>query len=371
MSLPPGWTRYTTDDGKEYFHNAVENQTTWDRPTWPEAQADTSDVYQYKPSTLDLDGPSLTEGTPLKDDPTLGFGGAGGGSVGSSGGAANLTDSELVSLRQAPAGQISGGSMSSSTTAPSMSGSSVGSASGGSGGGGAAYGFGQGIGGLMSAATSDDGPGVTGIFGGMLASAQTLFDVGTDDVVHRLKAALLPHKALAAAESGANEFRVRPDFWGPFWVATTAVLFLAATGNFARLLETGDHDKFTADYGLVSLAASMIYGCLVGVPLVARAALWATGFAADSINFKQLICVYGYSLTSIIPVSILCLAPMDSLRWLFTLLGLGISLFFIRSNLWADISVEQPSLKWTMVGLLCGSLVVIYGTYRMHFFSSA
>lgn len=34
-SLPSGWTRYTTDDGEEYFFNEVTEQTQWERPTQP------------------------------------------------------------------------------------------------------------------------------------------------------------------------------------------------------------------------------------------------------------------------------------------------------------------------------------------------
>ena len=30
--LPPNWTKYTTDDGKAYYHNHVTNQTQWDFP---------------------------------------------------------------------------------------------------------------------------------------------------------------------------------------------------------------------------------------------------------------------------------------------------------------------------------------------------
>merc|ERR1719160_1036814 len=64
-----------------------------------------------------------------------------------------------------------------------------------------------------------------GIFGTVLAHAQTLFDVSTEDVVKRMKLALWPFKN----DGPCTDFRSRPDFYGPFWIATTAVLFLAAT----------------------------------------------------------------------------------------------------------------------------------------------
>jgi WW domain len=33
--LPPNWTKYTTEDGKDYYHNHVTNQTQWDFPMQP------------------------------------------------------------------------------------------------------------------------------------------------------------------------------------------------------------------------------------------------------------------------------------------------------------------------------------------------
>merc|ERR1712039_842438 len=116
---------------------------------------------------------------------------------------------------------------------------------------------------------------------GMLTYMQRLFDVSTDDVVQRLRLVLLPYPPPPGG--GATEdFKIRPDFYGPFWIATTAVLFLAATGNFARLVEIGDHANFKADYGLISLAAMMIYGCLLIVPLVARVSLFVSGEEANN-----------------------------------------------------------------------------------------
>eukprot|EP00927_Polykrikos_kofoidii_P060954 TRINITY_DN55852_c0_g1_i1.p1 TRINITY_DN55852_c0_g1~~TRINITY_DN55852_c0_g1_i1.p1 ORF type:complete len:338 (+),score=62.77 TRINITY_DN55852_c0_g1_i1:89-1102(+) len=337
MSLPPNWASYKTDDGKEYYHNTKTNVTQWEKPAWPES---TGDVYQYKPPA-DLE---MTQGGTIGLDNSQSSSGTAGVAT------LQVDDSARVSLRNNPTGQIgSGGGNASASVA---SGYSM-------------------AGAAFNAVTSEDGAGMNGFFGGILSSAQTLFDVGTDDVVKRLKASVIPMRGDMASQGATNDFRARPDFWGPFWVATTAVLFLAATGNFARLVKTGDHSTFKANYGLVSLAACMVYGCLIGVPLFARAALCLTGQEANSINFRQMICVYGYSLTSTIPVSILCIVPWAWARHIFVLLGFAISALFIRSNLWSDISVEAPSLKWTLVAALCGSQAVIFGIYRFHFFSAA
>ena len=32
MDLPPGWNKYTTEDGKDYFHNAALGVTQWEDP---------------------------------------------------------------------------------------------------------------------------------------------------------------------------------------------------------------------------------------------------------------------------------------------------------------------------------------------------
>ncbi|CAK0905427.1 unnamed protein product [Prorocentrum cordatum] len=112
----------------------------------------------------------------------------------------------------------------------------------------------------------------------------------------------------------------------------------------------------------------MIYGLLIAVPLLTRLVLWITGQSPDSVNFRQMICVYGYSLTPTIPVSLACLVPLEGVRWLCVLGGTGISMLFIREYLLMDISAEAPSLKWKMVVLFFGSQLLIFLVYRVHFF---
>lgn len=338
-ALPAGWQRYTSEDGKEYFHHAGTNLTQWEKPSesaagGPESlsfHSGSSEVYQYKPSDLELqdrDGGRVVgmSGTTMPARSSV----APSGKISS--------DAEVVSLHAAPGGPL--GSNGSGSFGGNL------------------------VSGAMSVVNSEEG--VTGFAGTMLSKAQTLFDVSSDDVLKRLRCALLP----LPGSHAQLDFRGHPDFWGPFWVATTAVLFLAATGNFARLLEVSDRTKFKADYSLVGLGASMIYGCLIGVPFVARAALWCSGAEANSINFKQVISVYGYSLTSAIPVSILCLIPSGSFRWLIAIMGCLVSLTFIRIHLWTDFAVEAPSLKWKLVALFVLAQSTLFLVYRLRFFSA-
>merc|ERR1719343_628348 len=108
----------------------------------------------------------------------------------------------------------------------------------------------------------------------------------------------------------------------------------------------------------------MIYGCLVAVPVLARCVLYVTGSDATTINFRQMICVYGYSLTPIIPVSLLCLIPWAFFRWLAILAGLVASLVFMQTHLLSDLSIEAPSLKWKVGGLMAAAQATIFIVYR-------
>lgn len=332
--LPPNWNRYTTDEGKEYFHNAVTNTTQWDRPEWPETtdllstETSTADVFTYQPTTAELEVAAKTVDTS----------GSGSTAVGSSTSAFD----ELMSLN-APSGSI---------TAPAP-GAAKGGVANGAGG----------------AEQQGEAPAEAGLFPGsgwLLETAQKLFDVTTEDVVQRLQMAMVPFKE--PASSVKEEFDNRPDFYGPFWIATTVVLFLAATGNFARLVQHGDHTTFRADYSLVSVAASMVYGSLVAVPAIARVCIFVAGEDVAHLNFARLICVCGYSLAPVIPASLLCLVPAAFLRWLFTFGALAISLFFLRQHLLSQFNFQTPWLKWTMLAGPCLLPTSVLLVYRVHFF---
>lgn len=353
--LPPNWTRYTTDDGKEYFHNAVTMTTQWDRPVEDMLPLDggAAEVFQYKPTATDLESPKRDN--PQQDVLLMPMNQQGSAAKISGSNGQEMVDSEMVSLTAAPSGQIGSGNSNNAGGGFGFVGSAVANAA---------------VASVSAMSQGEAGTEIPGIASWMLTYMQRLFDVSTDDVVQRLRLVLLPYPPPPGG--GATEdLKIRPDFYGPFWIATTAVLFLAATGNFARLVEVGDHANFKADYGLVSLAAIMIYGCLLAVPLVARVSLFISGEEASNVDFKQIVCVCGYSLAPSIPVSILCVIPLNTIRWLVVLAGLAMSLLFLRGHLWADLVIRTPWLKYILIGTPCLGQVIIFFVYRMHFFNAS
>ena len=55
-----------------------------------------------------------------------------------------------------------------------------------------------------------------------------------------------------------------------------------------------------------------VYGLLLAVPLMAwLLTKFVPGAAPDTVQWRQLACVYGYSLTIFLPVSILALIPNE------------------------------------------------------------
>ncbi|CAJ1413320.1 unnamed protein product [Effrenium voratum] len=322
---------------------------------WPKVGSnamDTADVFTYKPSAADLEDQLPRASSRVQDLDDIFASGS----------------NDLVSLTDAPSGNMSASSSSTasrSTGPPQQAPGAGASAAGGF--GGFAAGFAAGA----AAAAAGRGEavpqgGVAGFSSWLLMMAQSLFDVSTDDVVRRLKL-IVPYPAPDG--SAAEELRARPDFYGPFWVATTAVLFLAATGNFARLIESPHPSLFKADYSLVPLAASIIYGGLIAVPLLARVSVFFTDEEVANIDFKKIVCVCGYGLAPAIPVSILCIIPVGFLRWLFVMGGLALSLLFLKSNLLQEISVK---VRWLQLTLLASPVllqVLVFFVYRVRFFA--
>ena len=203
---------------------------------------------------------------------------------------------------------------------------------------------------------------------------QPLFDVDTLQVLNRIKGSLLPRPKGAFFELVA----ANPDLYGPFWISTTLIFAMAMTGNLASYISfvaTPQHPKWTYNFNQLTLAGSVVYSYVTLLPLL----FWMLlRYYEASKKLVDVLCIYGYTLSVFVPISILCVIPSNLLRWLLILVGGGISAVFLLSNFHAHIADCFPygegDAKRKMY-LLLGSMgafhVVLVLLFKIYFFHYA
>lgn len=149
------------------------------------------------------------------------------------------------------------------------------------------------------------GPGDT-TGGGMcacmsIAYYRPFFDVDTDEVVGRLKAALL----FFAHEPFLAVVRNKPDAYGPWWVATTLVFLVSVTSHVKQLLKYGDAYEY--DFTAVTFSAAVVYAYLGTASLATWVAL--NYFLKVNVALLHCVCIVGYSLVAYLPAALVCLLP--------------------------------------------------------------
>lgn len=204
-----------------------------------------------------------------------------------------------------------------------------------------------------------------------LAYYQHYFDVETQQIRSRLLRALLP---VLGTQKFYHEEDPKPDFYGPFWITTTLVFLLAAAGNLANYIQfiVGTRSTFvpsdetnaggangtassssdlssqqtldnllvwTSDFQKVSVAASVFYAWITLVPALVYCAFARIG-AGDGAPQKGLVeiaSLFGYSLATLLPVCLVCIPPIQLLRWISITISFAFSSFFLIKNLGADV----------------------------------
>ena len=285
--LPANWTKYTTAEGKDYYHNSETNQTQWDVPTLP-------------PPAPTFPQPQQMSTQVTKS--TTGYG-------------STKPDSQPLFGSRVPCACC-----------------------------------------------------IPGL--GFLTAG---FDVDTSDVKSRLLATIsivniarsfnqnqpagttsenLETQTSPATADLAVLFGSKPDLYGPFWIATTAILTATIAANSSSWLQTADGIVFFANYALMGELATFIYssfGAVIGI-------IWLLSWKIPNLHIDLALvsCVYGYSMLPLCIVALLSPFFAGLFQTLAIFVGFFWSIFICYRLLWLPtLGSLERNARLTLFGVPC------------------
>ncbi|CAF0789121.1 unnamed protein product [Rotaria sp. Silwood1] len=162
---------------------------------------------------------------------------------------------------------------------------------------------------------------------------QKYFQIDTQQVLERLLASITPQPNKSYLNS---TIRHNPDLYGPFWVCITFIVTVAISGNIVTYFHLPDGD-FQIDFSKITLSALFIYLYWWLMPTIIYF-FFRYYLKRNEYTFLELLCIYGYSLTIFIPVSILWMIPITWLQWLLTIIASLISGSVLVVTFWPTVN---------------------------------
>ena len=168
------------------------------------------------------------------------------------------------------------------------------------------------------------------------------FNVSSEDFVARYLNALIPFNVKFKEIKDKS-----PDLYGPFWIYTTLIIVVSATGSLVRFIQGNSSKNFFIEF--VPIAALIIYVVGFGLPITITILMKSFG---TLINFVPLICTYGYSWGIYIPISVICVAPYQWLQWIVLSYGAFSSTSLLVVNYYKEVASYTKYKKYIIVGLV-------------------
>lgn len=168
------------------------------------------------------------------------------------------------------------------------------------------------------------------------------FDFPTEVILSRLYRSIAPTSTPFYIDDS------QPDLYGPFWITTTLILFVAVCSNLYDYIEydeaahttvdgNGDTvvEKWRYDFNTVTVATSICYSCITWIPVILYFFLQRTDAGKPLI---ELISIIGYSFTPLLITCWLLVIPVNILQWLIVSAGCAVQSWFVVKNVWTDRS---------------------------------
>ena len=126
---------------------------------------------------------------------------------------------------------------------------------------------------------------------------QKYFDIDTEEIKERLISSLIPLNSRFY-----NLIEKKPDLYGPFWIYTTLIFVISASGSMTKYLQGITNEDYFQQF--IPKAAYIIYGIGFCLPIIIFVIMY---FFGSNTPFILILCTYSYSFSIYIPIMILCI----------------------------------------------------------------
>ena len=186
---------------------------------------------------------------------------------------------------------------------------------------------------------------------------QVYFDIDTDDIKNRLISSLNPLNS-----NFIQLIKDKPDLYGPFWIYTTIIFIIAASGSFSKYLQGANDADYFQEF--VPTAAYVIYGVGFCLPFIIFILMY---FFGSQTNFMIILCIYAYSFTIYAPVMIVII-PFEKIQGFLLFLAVLSSTIFILVNFFAEMNKYEDNKKYLIIGVIILFQISLFLILKFNFF---
>ncbi|GFG28349.1 hypothetical protein Cfor_07763 [Coptotermes formosanus] len=193
---------------------------------------------------------------------------------------------------------------------------------------------------------------------------QQFFDVDTNRVLERIMWSMIPRPGVSYLQ---HYIKPKPDLYGPFWICVTLVFTIAISGNLANYLQVAGTRSYhwRYDFHVVTYAATAIFSYAWLVPVALWGVLKWCGRQETKLSFLEILCVYGYSLSIYVPVSVLWVIEIEWLRWLLVAVGAALSGLVLLTTAWPAVQSDKRCL---ILAAVLGLHLLLAAGFMLYFF---
>ena len=155
----------------------------------------------------------------------------------------------------------------------------------------------------------------------------------------------------------------KPDLYGPFWIYTSLIIIVAASGSLTRYFQENSTKNFFQEF--VPVAAIIVY--CIGFGLPSLIVLLSKLFSL-SLPLIPLLSSFGYSYSPFLPLTLLCSIPSSTLQWILLVYGALSSSSLLLVSCWKQMQNADFIKKIVVVSVgIVGNLAVIL-VFKLYFF---